>query len=72
MSKYVYDSTEPVNVRLADLTDREQFLLRDSKTFCIYPWIHLHSYPTGETYPCFEYISLNKNNTVEPLYLELV
>ena len=50
--KYVYDSADPVNVKLADLTEREQFLLRDSKTFCIYPWIHLHSYPTGETYPC--------------------
>jgi MoaA/NifB/PqqE/SkfB family radical SAM enzyme len=52
MKKYVYDSAEPVNVNLEDLTEREQFLLRDSKTFCIYPWLHLHSYPTGETYPC--------------------
>jgi radical SAM protein with 4Fe4S-binding SPASM domain len=34
------------------LSEREEFLLKDSKTFCIYPWIHLHAYPTGEAYPC--------------------
>jgi radical SAM protein with 4Fe4S-binding SPASM domain len=34
------------------LDQREEFLLKDSKTFCIYPWIHLHAYPTGEAYPC--------------------
>jgi len=50
MSEYKYNSTnlaKPVT-----LTDREHFLLADSKTFCIYPWIHLHAYPTGEAYPC--------------------
>jgi MoaA/NifB/PqqE/SkfB family radical SAM enzyme len=35
-----------------ELDEREEFLLKDSKTFCIYPWIHLHAYPTGEAYPC--------------------
>jgi radical SAM protein with 4Fe4S-binding SPASM domain len=34
------------------LTDRERFLLTESRTFCMYPWIHLHAYPTGEAYPC--------------------
>ena len=47
---YNYNSTDLV--RPTELTDREQFLLKDSKTFCIYPWIHLHAYPTGEAYPC--------------------
>ena len=47
---YNYNSTDLV--RATELTEREQFLLRDSKTFCIYPWIHLHAYPTGEAYPC--------------------
>ena len=47
---YNYNSTDLV--RPTELTDREEFLLRDSKTFCIYPWIHLHAYPTGEAYPC--------------------
>jgi len=50
MSDYKYNSTNLV--RPVDLTEREEFLLTDSKTFCIYPWIHLHAYPTGEAYPC--------------------
>ena len=50
MSDYKYNSTNLV--KPVDLTDREEFLLTDSKTFCIYPWIHLHAYPTGEAYPC--------------------
>ena len=47
---YKYNSTDLA--RPTDLTAREEFLLKDSKTFCIYPWIHLHAYPTGEAYPC--------------------
>ena len=50
MSQYKYNSTDLV--KPTELTEREQFLLQDSKTFCIYPWIHLHAYPTGEAYPC--------------------
>ena len=47
---YKYNSTDLV--RPTELTKREEFLLKDSRTFCIYPWIHLHAYPTGEAYPC--------------------
>ena len=47
---YNYNSTDLV--KPIELTEREEFLLKDSKTFCIYPWIHLHAYPTGEAYPC--------------------
>jgi sulfatase maturation enzyme AslB (radical SAM superfamily) len=47
---YNYNSTDLV--RATELSEREKFLLKDSKTFCIYPWIHLHAYPTGEAYPC--------------------
>lgn len=50
MTRYNYNSTDLV--RPIDLTDREQFLLTESKTFCMYPWIHLHVYPTGEAFPC--------------------
>lgn len=50
MTAYNYNSTDLV--KPTELTEREEFLLRDSKTFCIYPWIHLHAYPTGEAYPC--------------------
>lgn len=47
---YQYNSADLV--RPVKLTEREEFLLKESKTFCIYPWIHLHAYPTGEAYPC--------------------
>ena len=47
---YQYNSTDLV--RTTELSKREEFLLSESKTFCIYPWIHLHAYPTGEAYPC--------------------
>ena len=50
MTQYKYNSSDLV--RATELTEREQFLLTKSKTFCIYPWIHLHAYPTGEAYPC--------------------
>ena len=47
---YKYNSTDLI--KSVALTEREEFLLKDSKVFCIYPWIHLHAYPTGEAYPC--------------------
>jgi MoaA/NifB/PqqE/SkfB family radical SAM enzyme len=50
MTQYKYNSTDLV--RPTELNEREEFLLKDSKRFCIYPWIHLHAYPTGEAYPC--------------------
>ena len=50
MSQYKYNSADLV--KPTELTEREEFLLKDSKVFCIYPWIHLHAYPTGEAYPC--------------------
>lgn len=50
MTAYNYNSSDLVQP--VELTDREKFLLKESKTFCIYPWIHIHAYPTGEAYPC--------------------
>lgn len=49
---YQYNSSDLVNMSMDDLTERENFLLTKSKTFCIYPWIHLHASPTGEAFPC--------------------
>jgi radical SAM protein with 4Fe4S-binding SPASM domain len=49
---YRYNSTDPIGVDVDSLSDREGFLLTESKTFCMYPWIHLHAFPTGEAYPC--------------------
>ena len=71
--KYVYDSTEPVHVNLSDLEQHQADLLSTSETFCIYPWIHLHTYPTGETYPCchanmHDPIGTTKENTLKELW----
>ena len=52
MTQYKYNSSDLVRGDMSALTQRERFLLTESKTFCIYPWIHLHAYPTGEAYPC--------------------
>ena len=49
---YQYNSSDLVNMTMDQLTEREHFLLTKSKTFCIYPWIHLHASPTGEAFPC--------------------
>ena len=49
---YQYGSSNPIKIDIKDLSDKEKFLLTKSKTFCMYPWIHLHAWPTGEAYPC--------------------
>jgi MoaA/NifB/PqqE/SkfB family radical SAM enzyme len=49
---YQYGSINPMQININDLSDREKFLLTESKTFCMYPWIHLHVYPTGQAFPC--------------------
>ena len=68
---YQYNSADLV--RPVTLTTREEFLLRDSKTFCIYPWIHLHAYPTGQAYPCCHSemaypVGNTRRNTLEEIY----
>jgi len=54
---YNYNSTDLV--RPTELTAREEFLLKESKTFCIYPWVHLHTHPNGAAYPCCHANSMN-------------
>jgi radical SAM protein with 4Fe4S-binding SPASM domain len=49
---YNYNSSDPLKVKLDDLDQRKKFLLSESKTFCILPWIHLHAAPNGDVYPC--------------------
>lgn len=72
MTTYRYNSSDLV--KPVALTEREEFLLRDSKTFCIYPWIHIHAYPTGEAYPCCHAemkvgeIGNCKTNTLEEIW----
>lgn len=70
---YRYGSPDPVKIKITDLTDREKFLLVDSKVFCIYPWIHLHVYPTGQTYPCCHWkmshpVGDSKKSTLEDIW----
>ena len=71
---YNYNSTDLV--KPTELTPREEFLLKDSKTFCIYPWIHLHAYPTGEVYPCCHaemkpgVVGNCKKNTLEEIWTD--
>lgn len=50
--KYEYNRRLPTKISEEEMTDRHKELLLNSKTFCILPWIHLHSFPTGEAYPC--------------------
>jgi len=47
-----YNSIDPIKILLNTLESQEQFLLTKSKTFCMYPWVHLHAYPTGNAYLC--------------------
>lgn len=71
---YQYGSVNPIKIRLGDLDDRKRFLLAESKTFCMYPWIHLHTYPTGQAWPCCHAemtagsIGSVKENTLEELW----
>lgn len=49
---YQYGSVNPLKISLESMSDREKFLLTESKTFCMYPWLHMHAWPTGDAYPC--------------------
>jgi radical SAM protein with 4Fe4S-binding SPASM domain len=49
---YNYDSLNPLKISMNELSQREKSLLTESKTFCIYPWIHLNANPDGKAYPC--------------------
>ena len=50
--EYQYGSANPIKVNLTSLSLKKQFLLSQSKTFCMYPWVHLHAWPNGQAYPC--------------------
>jgi MoaA/NifB/PqqE/SkfB family radical SAM enzyme len=52
LGSYQYTHLDPMKIDIEDLTEQEQFLLTKSSTFCMYPWIHFHAYPTGSAHPC--------------------
>jgi MoaA/NifB/PqqE/SkfB family radical SAM enzyme len=49
---YNYNSARPIKIAIKDLTSRQKELLLESKTFCMYPWIHMHVEPSGRVLPC--------------------
>ena len=70
---YSYNSNRPNKIDLEDLPQSQQDLLTKSSTFCMYPWIHLHSFPTGQAYPCcqadMQYpIGNCRTNTLEEIW----
>lgn len=40
------------NIKPIDLNPKQNFLLKESKTFCMLPWIHLYTNPDGTSHPC--------------------
>ena len=50
--QYNYNSRVPTDLDLAQLTDREKYLLLESEVFCVYPWTHLNVSPDGTAMPC--------------------
>lgn len=72
-TNYCYNSSEPTKISIDELSRRDEFLLVKSEKFCIYPWIHLHVYPTGQAYPCCgaemrHSIGNARDNTLEELW----
>ena len=68
-----YKDKMPTQVDADKLTDKQKFLLNDSKYFCTLPWTHLHAYPNGAAYPCclakHEFpIGSMKENTMKELW----
>ena len=70
---YNYNSSEPLKIKLNTLLGHEKYLLTESKTFCMYPWVHIHAYPTGQAYACCmsdmsHPIGNTRNNTLEEIW----
>ena len=70
---YVYGDKSPTGIDKDQLTNQQKDLLINSKTFCMYPWIHLHGFPNGDAYPCchseMKYVSGNlKTQSIEEIW----
>jgi MoaA/NifB/PqqE/SkfB family radical SAM enzyme len=70
---YKYGSVDPLKISFNELSKKEQFLLGESKVFCIYPWIHLNSNPDGKAMPCCmtdhkEYVGDCHKNTLKEIW----
>ena len=69
---YNYNSTDPLKITLAELSDQKQHLLSTSKRFCMLPWIHLHTAPNGDVYPCCHSMNITPVGTARTHTLEQV
>jgi organic radical activating enzyme len=54
-------------------TNSKDYLLKESKTFCMFPWIHLYSNPDGAAFPCCtaeqdEIDENTKNKTLDEIF----
>jgi len=49
---YDYMSKKPIYIDEDKLTDVQTRRLTEDKHFCILPWVHMHAFPDGRTYPC--------------------
>lgn len=51
----------------------KDFLLNESKTFCMFPWVHLNATPKGDVYPCCsndytQPVGNTKDNSLEEIF----
>jgi radical SAM protein with 4Fe4S-binding SPASM domain len=49
---YSYNSKIPLGLDATKINNTHRRYLFENKTFCMYPWIHLHVFPTGTAMPC--------------------
>lgn len=49
---YDYHARKPYFIDERDLTEQQLKRLTESETFCMLPWVHMHAFPDGRTYPC--------------------
>ena len=50
--QYDYNSRVPLRADVENMEQKHLDLLTKSEHFCMIPWIHLHAFPDGRTYPC--------------------
>ena len=69
-----YNDASPIKISLDSVTEKQKNLLTKSRVFCIYPWTHLHVYPTGEAWPCCHaewkssQVGSTKQNTLKEIW----
>jgi radical SAM protein with 4Fe4S-binding SPASM domain len=49
---YDYNSLKPLHINFDSLTSDQKYKLTQSKIFCMMPWVHMHAFPDGRTFPC--------------------